>query len=378
MAGPYCAMLLADMGARVIKVEPPAGDSTRSMAGAKGNDSAAFNAVNRGKLGMVIDLNTEKGRSVFKRLARGADILVENYRPGVMARLGLDYEAIRRENARVIYASISGHGQTGPWATKGGFDLIAQGLSGLMSVTGTPTSGPVKVGVPITDLGAGMFALTGILAALHHRSKTGVGQHIDTSLVDAGLALSVWEVAVYGTTGQVPAPLGTAHRLTAPYQAFKCADGYITIGAANDRNFTKVARVLGHHEWLTDERFSGNHQRVENREELARLIEAETAKQPLAHWLSELENAGVPCGPILDYEAALTTPQAIAREMTVDVEHPTLGRLRTLGTPIKMSETPLNPKRRGPMLGEHTDEVLAQAGYSADEIEQLRYSGTVR
>jgi formyl-CoA transferase len=378
MAGPYCAMLLADMGARVIKVEPPAGDSTRSMAGAKGNDSAAFNAVNRGKLGMVIDLNTETGRSVFKRLARAADIIVENYRPGVMARLGLDYEAIRSENARVIYASISGHGQTGPWATKGGFDLIAQGLSGLMSVTGTPTSGPVKIGVPITDLGAGLFAVTGILAALHHRSKTGVGQHIDTSLVDAGLALSVWEVAVYGTTGQVPAPLGTAHRLTAPYQAFRCADGYITIGAANDRNFTKMARVLGHHAWLTDERFSGNHQRVENREELARLIEAETARQPVAHWLSELENAGVPCGPILDYENALTTPQAIAREMTVDVDHPTLGPLRTLGTPIKMSATPLNPKRRAPMLGEHTDEVLAEAGYSQDEIEQLRYGGAVR
>ena len=378
MAGPYCAMLLADMGARVIKVEPPAGDSTRSMAGAKGNDSAAFNAVNRGKLGMVIDLNTEKGRTVFKRLARAADIIVENYRPGVMARLGLDYEAIRRENARVIYASISGHGQTGPWAAKGGFDLIAQGLSGLMSVTGTPTSGPVKVGVPITDLGAGLFAVTGILAALHHRSTTGVGQHIDTSLVDAGLALSVWEVAVYGTTGQVPAPLGTAHRLTAPYQAFRCADGYITIGAANDRNFTKVARVLGHHEWLTDQRFSGNHQRVGNREELARLIEEVTAKQPVAHWLSELENAGVPCGPILDYEHALQTPQAIAREMTVDVDHPTLGTLRTLGTPIKMSETPLDPRTRGPLLGEHTDDVLSEAGYSSDEIEQLRYSGAVR
>lgn len=378
MAGPYCAMLLADMGARVIKVEPPAGDSTRTMAGNKGNDSAAFNAVNRGKLGMVIDLSTEQGRSVFKRLARGADVLIENYRPGAMQRLGLDFESLKGENPRLIYASISGHGQSGPWANKGGFDLVAQGLSGLMSVTGTPTSGPVKVGVPITDLGAGLFATIGILAALHHRSTSGVGQQIDTSLVDAGIALSVWEAAVYFTTGEVPAPLGTAHRLSAPYQAFRCADGYLTIGAANDRNFHKVARVLGHHEWLADERFSGNHQRIAHREELARLIETETVKQPVDFWLSELERAGVPCGPILDYEAALTTPQAIAREMTVDVDHPTLGALRTLGTPIKMSATPLNPRRRGPMLGEHTDDVLMEAGFSSDEIEQLRYSGAVR
>ena len=377
MAGPFCAMLLADMGARVIKVEPPSGDSTRSMSGARGNDSAAFNAVNRGKHGIVLDLNTDKGRDVFKRLSRSADILIENYRPGVMQRLGLDYASLQPENPRLIYASISGHGHTGPWAAKGGFDLIAQGLSGLMSVTGTPTSGPVKIGVPITDLAAAMFATIGILGALHHRTMSGAGQHVDTSLVDAGIALSVWEAAVYFTTGEVPKPLGTAHRLSAPYQAFRCGDGYVTIGAANDRNFQKVARVLGHQEWLTDARFTSNTQRIANRDELARLIEIETTQQPVEFWLSEFEKAGVPCGPILDYEHSLTTPQAIAREMTVDVEHPTLGTLRTLGTPIKMSSTPLNPKRRAPLLGEHTDEVLHHAGYSDDEIEQLRSSGAV-
>ena len=377
MAGPYCAMLLADMGARVIKVEPPAGDSTRGMAGARGNDSPAFNAVNRGKQGVVIDLNHEKGRAVFTRLARLSDILVENYRPGVMAKFGLDYESLGVENPRLIYASISGHGQSGPWASKGGFDLIAQGLSGVMSVTGTAEGEPVKAGVPLTDLGAGLFALVGILAALHYRSKSGQGQHVDTSLVDAGLALSVWEVTDYFASGTVPRPLGTAHRMTAPYQAFKCADGYLTIGAANDRNFAKLARVLGHHEWVGDARFVADHERVAHRAELARLIEAVTVTEPRAFWIAELEKAGIPCGPILDYQDALTTPQAIAREMTVDVDHPTLGALRTLGTPIKMSATPLNPKRRGPMLGEHTDDVLAEAGYSSDEIEQLRYAGAI-
>ena len=378
MAGPYCAMLLADMGARVIKVEPPAGDSTRAMSGARGNDSPAFNAVNRGKQGMVLDLTRPEAREVFVTLARSADIVIENYRPGVMARLGLDYAALSQVNPKLIYASISGHGQTGPWAAKGGFDLIAQGLSGLMSVTGTAGDAPVKVGVPLTDLGAGLFAMIGILAALHHRSKTGRGQHVDTSLVDAGLALSVWEVTDYFSSGQVPVPLGSAHRMTAPYQAFRCQDGYVTIGAANDRNFTKLARVLGHPEWVNDGRFTADHLRVQHRDELASMINAVTAREPRAFWLEELDKAGIPCGPILDYEDALTTPQALAREMTVDVEHPTLGSLRTLGTPIKMSATPLNPRRRAPLLGEHTDTVLNSAGYSDNEIERLRSSGAVR
>lgn len=377
MAGPYCAMLLADMGARVIKVEPPAGDSTRVMAGARGNDSAAFNAVNRGKLGVVLNLAADKGREVFTRLARGADILVENYRPGVMARLGLDYATLSAENPRLLYASISGYGQTGPWAGKGGFDLIAQGLSGIMSVTGLPGGPPVKAGVPLTDLGAGLFATVGILAALHHRAQSGRGQHIDTSLVDAGLALSVWEVTDYATTGQIPGPLGSAHRLTAPYQAFPCADGHITIGAANDRNFAKLTTVLGHPEWAADARFTTNHLRVQHRGELAALIEAVTIAAPRAGWLERLDAAGIPCGPILNYAEALATPQAIAREMTHEVDHPILGPLRTIGTPIKMSATPLEPARRAPMLGEHTDSVLANAGYSDDEIEQLRYAGAV-
>jgi formyl-CoA transferase len=378
MAGPYCAMLLADMGARVIKVEPPAGDSTRTMAGSRGSDSAAFNAVNRGKSGIVLDLGKPQGVEVFKRLARTADIVIENYRPGVMARLGLDYPTLGAENPRLIYASISGYGQTGPDATKGGFDLIAQGVSGIMSVTGEPGGPPVKAGVPLTDLAAGLFALSGILAALHARSTSGRGQHIDTSLVDAGLALSVWEATVYFEGNGIPGPIGSAHRLSSPYQAFKCTDGYVTIGAANDRNFAKVANLLGHSEWNSDPRFSSNTLRVQHREELAALIEAQTSLDSRDAWLQRFEEAGIPCGPILNYAEALATPQAVAREMTLEVDHPTLGRLRTLGTPIKMSGTPLNPTRRAPMLGEHTDEVLNTAGYSDNEIDQLRSSGAAR
>jgi formyl-CoA transferase len=378
MAGPYCAMLLSDMGARVIKVEPPNGDSTRSMAGASGGDSHAFGAVNRGKLGVVLDLSQAAGRDVFKRLARTADILVENYRPGVMERLGLDHAALSAENPRLIYASISGFGQTGPDAARGGFDLIAQGMSGIMSVTGEADGPPTKAGIPITDLGAGLFALAGILAALHWRASSGRGQHVDTSLFDAGLGLSVWEATEYFSGRGVPARLGSAHRMVAPYQAFRCSDGYINIGAANDRIFAKLAQVLGHPEWLGHGRFASATARVENRAALAALIEGVTATRSREEWTRTFDEAGIPCGPILDYAEAFAHPQAVAREMSVPVRHPLLGEMRNIGTPIKMSATPLDPTRRAPMLGEHTDEVLASIGYSPDEIEQLRAAGVAR
>ena len=357
MAGPYCAMLLCDMGARVIKIEPPEGDSTRRMAGTKGTDSAAFNAVNRGKLSVVLDLRTERGRETLRRLARKADVLIENYRPGVMARLGLDYTSLSADNPRLIYASISGYGQTGPSATKGGFDLVAQGVTGIMSVTGAPGGAPVKAGVPLTDLGAGLFALSAILGALHWRSSSGRGQHIDTSLLEAGIALSVWEATEYFSGGN-PEPLGSAHRMSAPYQAFRCSDGYITIGAANDRTFARLAALLGHHEWVADPRFATDGRRVAHREALANLIETETHTTPCAEWLRRLDEAGIPCGAINRYPQVFADPQVVAREMAVQVDHPTLGLLSTLGTPVKMSATPLNPRRRAPLLGEHTDEVL--------------------
>src|SRR5439155_8367374 len=237
MAGPFCAMLLADLGADVVKIEPPAGDSTRTMPGASGHDSPSFNAVNRGKRSVVLDLKNVAGRAALKRLAQSADVFVENYRPGVVAALGLDFATLHASNPRLIYASISGYGQTGPDAHKGGFDLVAQGVSGIMSITGEPGRPPVKAGVPITDLGAGLFALAGILAALEHRHRTGAGQHIDTSLVEAGVALSVWEATEYFAGLGIPAAMGSAHRMFAPYQAIRCEDGYFTLGTANDRLF---------------------------------------------------------------------------------------------------------------------------------------------
>ena len=377
MAGPFCAMLLCDMGADVIKVEAPGGDATRGWGSPTGSESEAFNAVNRGKRGIVVNLKTDPGCDLVRRLLRDADVLIENYRPGVMDRFGLGYTAIATQHPRLIYASISGYGQTGPYRAQGGFDLVAQGASGIMSVTGEPERPPVKAGVPLTDLGAGLFAVSGILGALHHRYASGRGQHVDTSLFEAGVALSVWEATEYFSSGVAPRPFGSAHRLNAPYQAIRCADGYITIGAANDRLFARLAEVLGHAEWVDEPHFATNPARVEHHRVLAERIETITLESTRAHWLALFAGCGIPCGPINDYAAVAADPQTRAREMVIETDHPTLGRIKTLGTPVKLSETPLTPGRPAPRLGEHTDEVLTAAGYDADAIAKLRAEGVV-
>ena len=362
MAGPFCAMILADLGADVIKIEPPAGDSTRQMPGAVGADSPPFNAVNRGKRSVVLNLKTQQGVEAVKALVRTADIFVENYRPGVMETLGLDYASLSAINPRLIYASISGYGQTGPDRNKGGFDLVAQGVSGIMSVTGEPGGAPVKSGIPLTDLGAGLFATVGILAALEHRHRTGRGQQVDTSLLDAGVGLSVWESTQFFSGRGIPERLGSAHRMSAPYQAFRCADGYITVGGANDRSFHRICEVLGHPEWKDMAEFKTDGMRIRNRADLASRIEAITSTRPRAHWLQLFDANSVPCGPINDYSQVFENPQVIARELVVDVEHPTLGAIRALGSAIKMSATPADVRRRAPLLGEHTEAVLSEVG----------------
>ena len=312
------------------------------------------------------------------RLAAKADVLVENARPGVMARRGLGYGDLKAVNPGLVYASISGYGQTGPHGARGGFDLVAQGVSGIMSVTGEPGGPPVKAGIPLTDLGAGLFAVTGILAALHHRTRTGEGQHIDTSLVEAGVALSVWEATEYFSSGRAPQPMGSAHRMSAPYQALACADGYVTIGAANDRLFERLCHLLGRQEWTREPDFADDTARVANRQALAERIEAVTRTRPRAHWLALFEEHGVPCGPINTYADVFADEQIAARNMVVQTDHPTLGRLRTLGTPLKMSRTPPRPGRPAPLLGQHTDEVLREAGYTPGELTVFRAAGLIR
>ena len=377
MAGPFCSTILADLGADVIKIEPPSGDSTRQMVGAAGTESPSFNAVNRGKRSVVVNLKTADGQQLLKRLTHSSEILIENYRPGVMQGLGLGYEVLSAINPRLIYASISGYGQTGPNRMKGGFDLIAQGVSGIMSVTGEPGGPPVKAGIPLTDLGAALFAATGILAALHYRTVTGLGQYIDTSLVEAGIALSVWEATEYFAGAGVPAPLGSAHRMNAPYQAIRCADGYVTIGANTNRLFQRLCGVLGRPEWADDPDFASNAGRVRNRTRLAGLIEDVMSGQPCRYWLSLLDAAEIPCGPINDYAQVFSDPQVAARGMVLETDHPVLGPLRTLGSPIKMSATPADASRRAPLLGEHTDAVLSELGLAAEEIASLRRNGAI-
>ena len=377
MAGPFSATVLADLGADVIKIEPPSGDSTRHMVGRVSTESPSFNAVNRGKRSLVVNLKVPDGQQLLKRLATSSDILIENYRPGVMQGLGLGYDALAAVNPRLIYASISGYGQTGPDRAKGGFDLIAQGVSGIMSITGEPGRPPVKAGIPLTDLGAALFALAGVLAALHHRTRTGIGQYVDTSLVEAGVALSVWEATEYFSGPGVPAPMGSAHRMSAPYQAIRCADGYVTIGANTDRLFQRLCGVLGRPEWGEAGDFANNGSRVSNRTKLAQLIESVMVLEPCRHWLALLQAADIPCGPINNYAEVFADPQIAARDMVREIDHPVLGHIRTLGSPIKMSATPADANRRAPLLGEHTHEVLTELGLSDDEIAALRRSSAI-
>jgi crotonobetainyl-CoA:carnitine CoA-transferase CaiB-like acyl-CoA transferase len=299
MAGPFCSMLLADMGADVIKIEPLTGETTRNQADTRAPGvSIGFQGLNRNKRAMTLDLKQPEGVAVLKKLAATADVLVENYRPGVARRLGVDYETLAAINPRLVYCSLSGFGQTGPYAARGGYDLIAQGMSGIMSVTGHPGRPPVKVGIPITDLGGGLFAVFGILCALRARRATGRGQLVDTSLFEAGLALSVWEATEYWLTGRTPQPMGTAHRMNAPYQAFRASDGWFTVGAANSKLWPLFCGLLGRDDLPRDPRFESGALRVRHRAALEAEIERVTVTQPRAYWLARCEEAGIPAGPI--------------------------------------------------------------------------------
>jgi crotonobetainyl-CoA:carnitine CoA-transferase CaiB-like acyl-CoA transferase len=338
-------------------------------------ESAAFMAMNRNKRGIALNLKLPPAQEALKRMAARADVLTENYRKGALEKLGLGYEALRAINPRLIYCSISGYGRTGPPSGKGGFDLVAQGMSGLMSVTGEPGGAPVKVGPPVCDINAGMLAALGIVSAYVHRLKTGEGQLVDTSLYEAGIQQTYWHSAIYFATGEAPGPSGSAHLLSAPYQAFRAADGWLTIGGANQANWERLVRVLGAPEWIDDARFRTNADRMRNLAELTALMNEKLRLHTVRDWLALLEPEGVPCGPIQSIADMAADPQTAAREMVVELEHPRAGRTRALGLPVKLSATPGGVRRPAPLLGEHTREVLAEFGFSTAEIDALYACG---
>ena len=379
MAGPTCGMLLADMGADVIKVEKlPGGDDTRSYSEPSiAGESAAFMMLNRNKLGIAVNLKIPGGLEVVKRLLADADVVTENYRMGTLEKLGLGYEVLKELNPRLIYCAVSGYGRTGPYADKGGFDLIAQGFSGLMSVTGHPGGEPVKSGSPIADINAGILAALGIVSALLSRNATGKGQMVETSLMEAAIQQTYWQSAIYLATGVNPQPSGSGHILTAPYQAFPTKDGWINIGGANQANWERIATVIGLPKLIADARFKTNANRMAHQQELAELIAARTKTRTSADWILNLEASGVPVGPINKIGEMLADPQVEAREMVVEVKHPKAGKVKALGLPIKFSETPGSVRSAAPLLGQHTRVVLMSLGYSEPEIKALVKSGAV-
>ena len=379
LAGPMCTMVLADMGADVIKVEKPnGGDDNRRMAPPFIKDwSAGFLAVNRNKRSIALDLRGEGGRGVFRRLVEEADAVVENFRPGVMERLGLGYEELKNIKPRLVYCTISGFGSTGPASNRGGFDLVAQGVSGLMSITGHPNSPPAKVGVPVTDLTAGLFAANGIMAAYIHALKTGEGQMVDTSLMEAGVAYTVWESSVYFAEGEIPGPLGSAHRMSAPYQALRTKDGYLNLGAATQPTWEQLCRAIGREDLVEDDRFRAPWDRKAREEELAALLEETFSTQDTEQWLELLDNAGVVAGPIYNMEQVYRDPQVLARDMLVDTEDPELGTIHNIGVPVKLSATPGSIRRRAPALGEHSAEILLERGFTQAEVDGLLAEGVI-
>jgi crotonobetainyl-CoA:carnitine CoA-transferase CaiB-like acyl-CoA transferase len=379
MAGPTCGMMLADMGADVVKVEKlPGGDDSRGYREPRVNGvSAPFMILNRNKRGIALNLKHPKGRDILLRMVKDADVLTENYRRGTLEKLGLGYETLKEVNPGLIYCAVSGYGRDGPYGDKGGFDLIAQGFSGLMSFTGEPGRPPVKTGNSIADINAGILAVVGITAAYAHKLKTGRGQVVDTSLMEAALQQTYWHAAIYFATGESVGPTGSAHLLAAPYQAFQASDGWINIGGANQANWERIADVLGHPEWREDPRFIDNSARMQNLQALTEAMGSVLATRTRDEWITAFDAAGVPAGPVHTIGEALSHPQTLARNMVVDLEHPQAGPTRALGCPVHFSETPTQITRHAPMLGEHSRELLKEYGYSDAEIDGFAADGVI-
>lgn len=380
LSGPFATMILGDLGADVIKVEDIwHGDDTRRWGPPfQGDDAAYFLSINRNKRGLSVNMKTPEGRQIVQRLAAISDIMMENFRPGTAARLGLGYEELSAQNPALIYASISGYGQTGPSAPLPGYDAVAQAVSGMMSVTGEADGEPVRSGTSLADVGAGMWALIGILAALHARQASGRGQLIDISLLDGQVAWLTYVAGKYFATGVTPGRYGSAHESLAPYQVFPTADEPLMVAVGSDGLWRRFTAATGLDELTDDPRYATNPDRVQHRDTLIPRITQALAARGCAEWTARLNAAGVPAGPVNTVPAALAQPQIAAREMVVEVEHPVAGVLRMLGTPLKLSAQPASIRRPPPVLGQHTDEVLAEAGYPAACIAELREAGVIR
>jgi crotonobetainyl-CoA:carnitine CoA-transferase CaiB-like acyl-CoA transferase len=371
-AGPFCGMQLADLGAEVIKVEnPEGGDQVRLVAPLLDGEGSAFIRLNRNKRSIAIDLKATEGKEIFRRLVGTADVVVENLRPGTMRDLGLDYATLSRLNPGLVYVAASGWGQDGALRDLPGMDIMAQARSGLMSITGQPHQDPVKVGVPICDLACALYGALAATAALYARRESGAGQYIDISLFESGVSLAVWEAGGYFATGQVPGPLGSAHQTSAPYQAFRAADGWLTIGATTKFNWTALCRAFGLDGLLEDKRYLDANLRHQNRESLAQAIERVTSTDSVEHWIAVLDEAGVPCAPIQDFGQVFNDPSLVDRDYFWDATHPTLGKVRQLGSPMRFSATPVRRDKAGPRLGEDSVALLTELGYSDDQSDEL-------
>ncbi len=378
MAGPFCGLQLADLGADVVKVENPAGgDLARLLEPVVDGESGNFARLNRDKRSIAIDLKQERGKEVFRRLAARADVIVENLRPGTMRELGLAPDDLLEANSRLVYCAVTGWGLDGPYADRPALDIIVQAKSGLMSVTGDADGPPMKVGVAISDLSAALYATIGVLAALRARERDGRGQLVDVSMFESSVALAVWEAGTYFTTGEVPRRSGSAHKLVAPYQAVAAADGHFIVGATTPRNWTSFCAAIGLEALEHDERFADATRRRANVPELITLIEEVTVRRPMALWIAALRAAGVPCGEIADYDAVFTDEHLTARGFFVDLPHPTLGSVRSLGSPLRLGRTSVRLERAGPRLGEHSREVLAELDHAESEIDALIAAGVV-
>jgi crotonobetainyl-CoA:carnitine CoA-transferase CaiB-like acyl-CoA transferase len=378
MAGPYCSMVLGDMGAEVIKIESFDGDTTRGFEPHVNGESYCYAVINRNKKSVAIDLKEERGREIATRLAARADILLESFRPGAVRKLGLDYETLRKTNPKLIYASISGYGQTGPYAGKGGFDIVAQGMSGILKMTGSPGGRPVKVGIAMNDIAAGVTTLYGVLGAYVGRLRNGTGQYLETSLLEAGLAWTMWEFAAFFGSGELPTATGTRHRRSAPYQAYRSKDGYVTVGANGEKLWCIFCTMVCEKpEWLDDPRFATQSLRVRHADELEQEVEKVLGTQPTAYWVDKLDAAKIPGGPVYTYDEVMQDPQVNARDMVVDIGHPIIGPMKVLGLPIKSTGELTAIRGPAPWLGQHSEEVLREIGYAEEEVRQLFRDGVV-